>query len=258
MWKTTGLVPYYDERGGRVGTATKREVHDRGLRHRAVQLLVYACGRALCYRRHAGQSFAGRLDLFGGHEDDVDSGSLLATAAREAAEELSLSVGTQPTAFPAAGLQQLGRPLRVDSAGNRETSQLFGVRLATVVQVSARDELEDGTTVPLEVVPLRLSELEAAYGCNPALVADGLGRVLGAIADDETFRQAVYEFAERGRWKLCFACTLPGEPGCGCPDNDFYAEHKAAGTYEEAEALARELSWERYGGDFRYWIEPVD
>ncbi len=56
------------------------------------------------------------------------------------------------------------------------------------------------------------------------------------------------------KYKICFACTLPGEPGCGCPDNDFYAEHGFEGSAEEAVQKAESLSWENYSGDFRWWI----
>ena len=57
------------------------------------------------------------------------------------------------------------------------------------------------------------------------------------------------------KYKICFACTLPGEPGCGCPDNDFYAEHEFTGTHQEAIREAERISFELYRGDFRWWIE---
>jgi len=56
------------------------------------------------------------------------------------------------------------------------------------------------------------------------------------------------------RYKISFACSLPGEPGCGCPDNDFYAEHGFEGSASEAIKRAEKISWEKYRGDFQWWI----
>lgn len=55
-------------------------------------------------------------------------------------------------------------------------------------------------------------------------------------------------------WTIYFACTLPDEPGCGCPDGDFLGEHHFQGTRRDAEAAAERISWETYAGDFRWWI----
>lgn len=59
------------------------------------------------------------------------------------------------------------------------------------------------------------------------------------------------------RYKICFACTYPDEPGCGCPDNDFYAEHEFEGTHESAEKEAKRISREIYMGDFVWWINEA-
>jgi len=56
------------------------------------------------------------------------------------------------------------------------------------------------------------------------------------------------------KYKICFACSLPGEPGCGCPDNDFYAEHGFEGSAAETIKEAERVSWERYSGDFQWWV----
>jgi hypothetical protein len=56
------------------------------------------------------------------------------------------------------------------------------------------------------------------------------------------------------KYTICFACTYPDKPGCGCADNDFYAEHSFEGTYAEAEQEARRISWQDYYGDFVWWI----
>ncbi len=56
------------------------------------------------------------------------------------------------------------------------------------------------------------------------------------------------------KYNICFACTRPNEPGCGCPDNDFYAEHPFEGTYADAEKEAKRISREIYRGDFTWWI----
>lgn len=59
------------------------------------------------------------------------------------------------------------------------------------------------------------------------------------------------------KWKICFACTYPDEPGCGCPDNDFYAAYNYEGTKEQAEAEAKRISWEIYQGDYVWWLNPI-
>ncbi len=55
-------------------------------------------------------------------------------------------------------------------------------------------------------------------------------------------------------YKIGFACSPPDEPGCGCPDGDFYAEYSLPGTYSEAEKEASRISYEVYSGDFCWWI----
>lgn len=55
-----------------------------------------------------------------------------------------------------------------------------------------------------------------------------------------------------------FACTRPGEPGCGCPDGDFHATHPFQGTYAEAFSEAEEISSSQYRGDFTFWVTAGD
>lgn len=56
------------------------------------------------------------------------------------------------------------------------------------------------------------------------------------------------------KYNICFACTRPDQPGCACPDNDFYEEHPFEGTRAKAEEEARRISWQQYGGDFVWWL----
>jgi hypothetical protein len=57
------------------------------------------------------------------------------------------------------------------------------------------------------------------------------------------------------KYTICFACTRPDQPGCGCPDGDFYAEHPFEGTRAEAEQEAQRISFQNYYGDFVWWLE---
>ncbi len=52
-----------------------------------------------------------------------------------------------------------------------------------------------------------------------------------------------------------FADSRPGEPGTGGPDNTVHTEHYYWGTQEEAEAEAKQLSFERYRGDLAWWVD---
>jgi len=58
----------------------------------------------------------------------------------------------------------------------------------------------------------------------------------------------------RNSYRIYFACSLPGEPGCGYPDNDFHAEHEFIGTPEGAIKEAERTSLQKYQGDFSWWI----
>jgi len=55
-------------------------------------------------------------------------------------------------------------------------------------------------------------------------------------------------------YTIHFACTLPGEPGCGCSDGDFHGEHEFSGDFPGAIKEAKRISFETYAGDFRWWI----
>lgn len=103
-----------DELDRVVGRATRREVHARGLRHRAVHILVYnGDGEVFLQRRSFSKdSHPGRWDSSAsGH---LDSGEgYLAAAVREVREELGVEVGE-------AELVELGR---LDASA--ETDQEF-------------------------------------------------------------------------------------------------------------------------------------
>lgn len=83
-----------DERDRVVGRATRREVHARGLRHRAVHLLVYNdAGEVFVQRRSMSKDrHPGKWDSSAsGH---VDAGeAYLEAAARELREELGVEAG---------------------------------------------------------------------------------------------------------------------------------------------------------------------
>jgi len=254
------LVPVYDDEWNRIGAETKKVVHEQGRRHCSTILLLCQKDKILCQVRRA-ETHAGRLDLFGGHEAVADDGSPLRNALREAEEELclfreGLSLPWDVRVFHLLGHQGI---LVSEAPENRERTSVFGVRLEDDVVVSAGDELDSGLAVAVEVVPLSLKFLEECLLRYPRILADGLNRLLRQMAADLLFREQVVDLVAgspgKGQWKINFACTRPGEPGCGCPDNDFFASHDFFGTYEEAEAEARRLSWERYRGDFQHWIE---
>jgi hypothetical protein len=57
------------------------------------------------------------------------------------------------------------------------------------------------------------------------------------------------------KYTISFACSRPGEPGCGCPDGNFLGEHGFEGTAEEAVREAQRLDWEKYRRDFSWWID---
>jgi len=101
---------YFDivnERDEPVGRATRREVHARGLWHRAVHVLVFnAAGRVFLQKRSMAKDMSPGLwdSSCSGHLDageDYD-----AAAVRELAEELGLAV----TAAPARWLRLVAQP----------------------------------------------------------------------------------------------------------------------------------------------------
>jgi len=53
---------------------------------------------------------------------------------------------------------------------------------------------------------------------------------------------------------ICFANSYPDQPGDGGPDNDFYAEFPYVGSRAGAEDEAKRISFEKYRGDFKWWI----
>ncbi len=85
------LLPVVDGEDRVVGTASRREVHARGLRHRAVHVVVRnGQGQVLLQKRGDGKdSFPGWWDVsVGGHVDPGEE--YQEAAAREAAEELGI------------------------------------------------------------------------------------------------------------------------------------------------------------------------
>lgn len=57
-------------------------------------------------------------------------------------------------------------------------------------------------------------------------------------------------------YTIHFSDSLPGEPGNGCGDPEFYAEQTIEGTYKEAEAKAAWINHSEYYGDYHWWITP--
>ncbi len=58
-------------------------------------------------------------------------------------------------------------------------------------------------------------------------------------------------------YMLCFACSYLGEPGCGCPDNDFYHSEKYKGMLDLAEKKAEGINRNSFRGDFVWWVEDL-
>jgi hypothetical protein len=144
----------------------------------------------------------------------------------------------------------------MDSRTNREWSTLVGVRIHEFYDVEAKDIDDNDELVSLNVRWFPLAELLCRYESDPEFCADGLGRILLRMKSDRNVSQRVHDFVQAGDWLICFACSSPDEPGCGCPDNDFYAEHEFSGSYEDAKLEAGRISYEKYFGDFQYWIIP--
>jgi 8-oxo-dGTP pyrophosphatase MutT (NUDIX family) len=263
------FIPYYDEKGVLIGQETKQVVYRDGLWHKSALLLVCQAGRVLTITRGQHQSFAGRIDIPGGHEDPADlaeAGDVhLRTAFREASEELSLyhrfaAVGRSGwyETWKRDAFKAISQPceMTVDSPANREWSTLVGVRIHEFYDVEAKDIDDNDALVSLNVAWLSLAELLCHFASEPEFCADGLGRVLLRMMSDQDFSQRVSDFVEAGDWLICFACTTPAEPGCGCPDNDFYAEHEFSADYEDAKLAAGRISRANYFDDFQYWIAP--
>lgn len=150
------LLDVLDSDGKVVGTATRQEVHAKGLFHRAVHVLVLGSdGRLLLQRRASTKSsWPGRWDTsVGGHvgagEEPIDC------AMRECQEELGVSLRREE-------LQTLGRYLfdgatqdpewvdswivRHDGPFHPDPSEVEGVRFFTATEVEGA--ISSGETTP--------------------------------------------------------------------------------------------------------------
>ena len=245
------LVPFLDKNGNCIGHATKNDVHRDGRLHRAVSLFVARTNKpeVLVYKRGTHQSFSGRLDIPGGHEDVCDGGSLDATARREACEEL-VANGNAPLEFK---VELLSKPEQLVSTAptNCEWSSLFGMRLPSGLEVRVQDEGDDGKTLFKESKFETLDSLLKQYQENPEFAADGLGRVLQLVKTDEQFRKMLSNWLNRRTWTVAFE-SFPGGGG----GDEFYFEKKFFGTEDEAEAFARDTNYFRYYGDAFWSIRP--
>jgi hypothetical protein len=252
-------VPFYSENDLPLGNAPKAEVHARGLWHRSALLMGVRAARILVVTRGDDQSFAGRKDLLGGHESVHDTG-LAATAAREANEELIVTREGKHVHIEAEQLRQVGEAgeMLVDTSANRERSTLFVLPLPRDSEIQVVDEGDDGVIRIRDHEFMAIGELESLYDADPTFAADGLGRVLARMARDAKFQREFSKLVESSTWTIFFACTYPGEPGCGCPASNFLGKHTFVGAYEMAEAEAKRISYEVYYGDFVWWIEKQE
>ncbi|HYR89324.1 MAG TPA: NUDIX domain-containing protein [Terriglobia bacterium] len=254
-----GKIAIYDEAGCRIGAVEKDEAHAKGHWHRSVLLVVERDGQTLVYWRGADQRPAECWDLLGGHAD-VSDRTVLATAVREANEELVLSRGGIHLPVAAAQLQLIGAEgcLRSDAPNNREWTTVYVLPIPLDTQVTVQDEGRSGATVERQYRFSTITALRGARKRTPSEIADGLRRFLERVDSDREFRCAVYQGLDWQRWSIAFGCTYPDEPGCGCADSSFHAEHTFVGSFAEAEAQARSINHFEYYGDFRWWIEPIE
>ena len=187
-----------DETNLIVGVGEKRDVHDKGLLHASVLLLVRDHdGRAVVYERSKEQSYPGCLDVFGGHAQPSDGGVPRCTALREGREEIRL-VGTDGlrVLLDERWLVQIGRDLELESFAerNRERTTLFGIRLPAGVNVRAFDETDDGTELELDTRLVPLPDLERLYVDSPETLADGMRRILEEMSTDLELRAQIHSF----------------------------------------------------------------
>ncbi|MFV0444382.1 MAG: hypothetical protein ACK5Q5_12500 [Planctomycetaceae bacterium] len=253
-------VPYFDSTGIRLGTCSKPEVHKHGHWHRTALILAVRQAEVLVITRGEHQSYAGCRDLLGGHEDETDGGDLRATCIREASEELHVHVGGKPFKIGARDFLLIGSEgsMLVDLPHNKERSSVYGLLLPDAAEVQVFDfDDDEQRNIQLESEFRQVAALLKDHSTNPEFAADGLRRVLEAIESDPQFSSAVEAFTTRRKWTICFADSYPDEPGTGGPDNDYYAEYEHFGSRREAEREAREISFERYRGDFVWWLKEA-
>jgi len=58
------------------------------------------------------------------------------------------------------------------------------------------------------------------------------------------------------KFTICFADSYPDQAGSGGLDNNFYAEFSYVGSRAGAVDEAKRISFEKYQGDFKWWIIP--
>jgi 8-oxo-dGTP pyrophosphatase MutT (NUDIX family) len=173
------------------GVAEKTEAHKRRLLHASVIMLVATGqGELLVHRRHPRQSYADRLDTFGGHVQPGDGADPLNAAVREFNEEVRMFVSGHRIAAHTSFLSLVGKPyfLLADEEQNLERSSLVVARIPAGFEIKAFDETDTGEEVELQTERRSLIDLLAVYERDPAIFADGLGRVLQAACKDEHFR----------------------------------------------------------------------
>lgn len=190
------LVKVFDENGLCLGNEPKLEVHEKGLLHHTVILLVQIDGKVVFYRRHRLQTHPNKLDFFGGHTADVDS-SPSDTARREANEELQLYANGIRMTIPDAWIHRVGEEhqFHYDAPHNRERSTLFVVELPRHPGISLRvsDEGADGqciVSIPDYEVD-SLSNLLKVWAGRKDEFADGAERVLAEIQRNLELRKAL-------------------------------------------------------------------
>ncbi len=192
------------------GVVERKFAHQFGIPHLTALLIVVRTvdAKVAVYVRSAKQSFAGSIDIFGGH-CAVDSATwpttsarpleslIRETAIREANEELRMAEANGTNiVFDAENAEQAIRQVgqlgqfTVDTPQNVERSTLFLVKLSEGVSINPCDEI-DGEVIPVRVEWLSLDELLADYQQQRRQFADGAARVLKLANDDAQFRQTI-------------------------------------------------------------------
>jgi len=250
---TKSDLPYRDQQTQKVlGVASKSDVHNLGLYHLATSILVCCSAKVLTVTRGEWQSFAGCIDVPGGHESDADDGIILNTAKREFSEEVTLSVPGRHSP-----MMQLGT-ISCDAPTNKELGHIFGLRIGSFQIVTVRDDDESGRSRPLKTEWFKLPDLLAMYSETPIRFADGLGRILARARDESEFYETLTTFMNRGPWRVVFEEGSPGQPGSGSGDDEFWEEHIINGDYSDAKAFADQAVLEVFQGFFGAWIEPIE
>jgi hypothetical protein len=195
------------------------------------------------------------VDLPGGHQD-ADDDTILETGLRELSEEVVFWGASQT--IDATGLTAAGAEgcMVSNAPGNRERTSVF-VFQSPSEEVQVQDQGEGGQTLKRRSQWITLADLPRVVANGSVPAADGLRRFLEKLAVDSRFRTDVYRLLGHGKWRIGFGCTRPGEPGCGCPDGEFYAEETFDGSYGEGQAYSAQICRDRYSGDFVSWLEPI-